>query len=214
MQPMLQNNNKGAQCSSTFKMTFFRSLKLNGFVKGLIRPWLIKFDAWNDARSFEKRRIRRQLADAEANVVAEAKVAKATAAFNDASFPAVTLECERESLCMGDDCNAPNSKTLLVSSSLTDPVALGQMLGSDYLPSTRNTGPGLTWELQLNSVKFARLTYASDDTPVAEPLVTKCELLLDGPNAVYCTRIYRIPGLRQPRSVRDVVVPADPPLAH
>ena len=188
---------------STFKMTFFRSLKLNGFVKGLIRPWLIKLVAEADA-----------MVVAEAKAVAEANVAKATAAFNDASFPAVTLECERESLCMGDDCNAPNSKTLLVSSSLTDPVALGQMLGSDYLPSTRNTGPGLTWELQLNSVKFARLTYASDDTPVAEPLVTKCELLLDGPNAVYCERIYRIPGLRQPRSVRDVVVPADPPLAH
>jgi hypothetical protein len=35
---------------------------------------------------------------------------------------------------MGDDCNAPNPKTLLVSPSLTDPVALGQMLTKDYLP--------------------------------------------------------------------------------
>ncbi len=50
------------------------------------------------------------------------------------SSPEVTLECARDSVCMGDDCNAPNPKTLLVSPSLTDPVALGQMLTKDYLP--------------------------------------------------------------------------------
>lgn len=100
------------------------------------------------------------------------------------SAPAVTLECTRDSVCMGDDCNAPNPKTLHVSSSLTDPVALGEMLGKDYLPLV--AGTGLSWELQLNGVKFARVSYASEGAPVVEPLVAKCELLRDGSNAVYC----------------------------
>jgi hypothetical protein len=65
----------------------------------------------------------------------------------------VTLKCARDSVCMGDDCSAPNPKTLLVPPSLADPVALGKMLSSDYLP--RVAGTGLSWELQLNSVKFA-----------------------------------------------------------
>ncbi len=100
------------------------------------------------------------------------------------SSPAVHLECARDSVCMADDCNAPNPKTLIVSSSLTDPVALGQLLRSDYLPEGGN---GRSWELQLNSVKFARVTYASEGVaPLVEPLVAKCELLLDGPNKVYC----------------------------
>ncbi len=102
------------------------------------------------------------------------------------SAPAVTvtIECARDSVCMGDDCNAPKPRTLIVSSLLTDPVALGQMLGSGYLPLV--TGAGLSWELQLNSEKFARVAYASEGVPVVEPLVTKCELLLDRPNTVYC----------------------------
>jgi hypothetical protein len=41
----------------------------------------------------------------------------------------VTLKCARDSVCMGDDCSAPNPKTPLVPPSLTDPVALGELLG-------------------------------------------------------------------------------------
>jgi hypothetical protein len=97
----------------------------------------------------------------------------------------VTLECARDSVCMGDDCCAPNPKTILVSPSLTDPVALGEMLSKDYLPLV--AGAGLSWELQLNNVKFARVTYASEGVSAVEPLVAKCELLLDRANTVYCT---------------------------
>ena len=97
----------------------------------------------------------------------------------------VTLDCARDSVCMGDDMCAPNPKTLLVSPSLTDPVALGQLLISDYLPLV--AGAGLSWVLQLNSVQFARVTFASEGVPVVQPLVDKCQFLDDGSNAVYCT---------------------------
>ena len=65
------------------------------------------------------------------------------------------------------------------------------MLVSDYLP--RVAGTGLSWELQLNSVTFARVTYISEGEPLVQPLVAKCELLLDAPNTVYCT--YRVARL-------------------
>jgi hypothetical protein len=58
------------------------------------------------------------------------------------------------------------------------------MLGKVYLPLV--AGTGLSWELQLNGVKFARVSYASEGAPVVEPLVAKCELLRYGSNAVYC----------------------------
>jgi hypothetical protein len=99
-----------------------------------------------------------------------------------------------------DACDDPtHPKTLLVASSLTDPVALGQKLGSDYLPL------GHAWELQLNSVKFARVTEASAGTRVVEPLVTKCELLLDGTNTVFCRCLQDYPELPNPiyRALHD-----------
>ncbi len=96
----------------------------------------------------------------------------------------VTLDCARDSVCMGDDMMAPNPKSILISPSLTDPVALGQLLSSDYLPLV--AGDALSWELQLNSVPFARVTYASEGVPVVHPLVDKCQFSDDGSNAVYC----------------------------
>jgi hypothetical protein len=156
-------------------------LKLNRFVQGLIRPWLVKLDAWNNAQYTKNYVAEKAKVAAEAKIVADAKAAKAFAA------GLVTVECERDSLCMADDVDAPNSSTFLVPSSaplVTDPIALGQMLSSDYLP--HGAGTGLIWELQLNGVKFARVTNVSEGVRLVEPLVTKCQLLLDKSNTVKC----------------------------
>jgi hypothetical protein len=86
---------------------------------------------------------------------------------------------------MGDDCNTLNPKTLLISS-LTSPVTFGQMLASHYLPIV-TPAIGVIWDVHLNGVKIARVTYISEDKHCSmQPLVAKCELLLDRPNTVYC----------------------------
>ena len=83
---------------------------------------------------------------------------------------------------MGDDVYAPNPGTVSVSAPL-DPAALGRILCAEYLPLV--AGSSHSWELQLNSVSFARVTFPSEDAPDVQPLADKCEFLAEG-NTVWC----------------------------
>ena len=83
---------------------------------------------------------------------------------------------------MGDDNMAPNPGKVSVSAPL-DPAALGRILCTEYLPFV--AGSSHSWELQLNNVSFARVTFPSEDAPDVRALVEKCEFLAEG-NTVWC----------------------------
>ena len=94
----------------------------------------------------------------------------------------LVLDCARMSVCMGDDNMAPNPGKVSVSAPL-DPAALGRILCTEYLPFV--AGSSHSWELQLNNVSFARVTFPSGDAPDVRALVEKCEFLAEG-NTVWC----------------------------
>jgi hypothetical protein len=61
----------------------------------------------------------------------------------------------RDSVCAGDDCEAPHRMAIEVPL-LVDPVALATELAAYYLPS--GTAGGLTWTCVLNGVSIAKVT--------------------------------------------------------
>lgn len=67
----------------------------------------------------------------------------------------VSLTVTRDSVCAGDDCEAPHEKSAEEYSFL-DPVAFAQAVSSGYLPSV--AGVGHTWTCLLNGARIAELT--------------------------------------------------------
>ena len=60
----------------------------------------------------------------------------------------------RDSVCAGDDCDAPHEK-FVEAYSFLDPVAFAQAISSGYVPSV--AGVGHTWTCLLNGVKIAEI---------------------------------------------------------
>ena len=71
--------------------------------------------------------------------------------------PKIPLIMTRDSVCAGDDCEAPHEKKTEVHSFL-DPEAFARETSSGYLPSV--AGVGHSWTCVLNDVKIAEVRKA------------------------------------------------------
>jgi hypothetical protein len=71
------------------------------------------------------------------------------------SRPTLHIRLTRDSVCVGDDVDAPHEKTVKTHSFL-DPVALASHLSSVYLPTVN--GVGHSWDCTLNGKTFARIS--------------------------------------------------------
>ena len=69
--------------------------------------------------------------------------------------PRIPVVLTRDSVCAGDDCDAPHEQTVDVYS-FVDPAAFAQELSSGYLPSV--AGVGHSWTCVLNGVRLAEVT--------------------------------------------------------
>jgi hypothetical protein len=69
--------------------------------------------------------------------------------------PKIPVALTRDSVCAGDDCDAPHAKTVEVYS-FVDPEAFTRAISTNYLPSV--AGVGHSWTCVLNEVKIAEVT--------------------------------------------------------
>jgi hypothetical protein len=81
--------------------------------------------------------------------------------------PKIPVLLTRDSVCAGDDCDAPHVKKLEVHSFL-DPEAFSKATSSGYLPPV--AGVGHSWTCVLNGVKIAEVRDAG-----VRPLVRAVE---------------------------------------
>ena len=79
--------------------------------------------------------------------------------------PTVRVAMTRESVCAGDDCDAPHHKELELPSFL-DPEAFARAVSADYLPSV--AGYGHSWTCMLNGRKIAVIGTSRIEKLVAE----------------------------------------------
>ena len=77
--------------------------------------------------------------------------------------PQISVVLTRDSVCAGDDCDAPHEKTIQVYS-FSDPEVLAREAASGYLPSV--DGAGHSWICVLNDIKIAEIK-----TSEIQPLV-------------------------------------------
>ena len=77
---------------------------------------------------------------------AEFQILKAT--------PKILVVLTRDSVCAGDDCDAPHEKKLEVYSFI-EPETFARAVSSGYLP--RVAGVGHSWTCVLNGVKIAEI---------------------------------------------------------
>ena len=77
--------------------------------------------------------------------------------------PKISAVMTRDSVCAGDDCDAPHEKTIEVHSFL-DPEAFANATSAGYLPSV--AGVGHSWTCVLNDAKIAEIRVSG-----IEPLV-------------------------------------------
>jgi hypothetical protein len=70
------------------------------------------------------------------------------------SRPKIQVVLTRDSVCAGDDCDAPHEKQVEVYSFL-DPEAFVNAISADYLPSV--AGAGHSWTCFLNKVQIAEV---------------------------------------------------------
>ncbi len=68
--------------------------------------------------------------------------------------PQVPVILTRDSVCAGDDCEAPHERKIVMHSFL-DPEALAREASSGYLPSV--AGIGHSWICVLNDVEIAEI---------------------------------------------------------
>jgi len=69
--------------------------------------------------------------------------------------PKIHVKLTRQSVCAGDDCDAPHEKTV-ETYSFIDPEAFAREISSGYLPSI--AGIGYSWTCVLNGVKIAEIS--------------------------------------------------------
>lgn len=69
--------------------------------------------------------------------------------------PKIQVVLTRDSVCAGDDCDAPHEKNVEVYS-FVDPEAFTREVSSGYLPSI--AGVGHSWTCELNRVKIAEIS--------------------------------------------------------
>ena len=72
--------------------------------------------------------------------------------------PKIPVVLTHDSVCAGDDCDAPHEKTVEVYS-FVDPEAFAREISSGYLPSV--AGVGHSWTCVLNGVRTAEVTTSS-----------------------------------------------------
>ncbi len=72
--------------------------------------------------------------------------------------PLLPVVLTRDSVCAGDDCDAPHEKMVEVPS-FVDPEALARALSSGYLPSV--AGIAHSWTCVLNGRKLAVISISS-----------------------------------------------------
>ena len=71
--------------------------------------------------------------------------------------PKIPVVLTRDSVCAGDDCDAPHEKTVEIYS-FVDPEVFAREVSSGYLPSV--AGVGHTWTCELNGVKIAEIGHS------------------------------------------------------
>ena len=69
--------------------------------------------------------------------------------------PRISITLKRESVCAGDDCDAPHEKRIEINSFI-DPEVLATETASSYLPNV--SGVGHSWVCKLNGKEIARIT--------------------------------------------------------
>ena len=69
--------------------------------------------------------------------------------------PKIPVILTRDSVCAGDDCDAPHEKLVEVYS-FVDPEAFARAISSGYLPSV--AGVGHSWTCVLNGVRLAEVS--------------------------------------------------------
>jgi len=84
--------------------------------------------------------------------------------------PRIEVVLTRDSVCAGDDCDAPHEKKVDVHS-LLDPEAFSDTVSAGYLPSVAGTGH--SWICVLNGVKIAEIRITGikplvQETPFSE----------------------------------------------
>jgi hypothetical protein len=79
--------------------------------------------------------------------------------------PKLCVRMTRDSVCAGDDCDAPHRRTVSVHS-FVDPTALVSHLASGYLPTVN--GLGHTWDCMLNGQLIATISPDDISPKVAE----------------------------------------------
>jgi hypothetical protein len=79
--------------------------------------------------------------------------------------PTISITMTRDSVCAGDDCDAPHEKHLDVPSFI-DPQSLANQLASEYLPSVK--GIGHTWECILNGRSIGTISITGFVAKVSE----------------------------------------------
>lgn len=89
--------------------------------------------------------------------------------------PTLEVTLTRDSVCMGDDCDAPHQATVEVPSSV-DPGPFVRAVASGYLPSV--AGMGHSWICQLNGKPIAEIY-------VGRTVLLVDELVFEEKNAVF-----------------------------
>ena len=69
--------------------------------------------------------------------------------------PRVSLRVTRDSVCAGDDCDAPHEK-IVEMPSFTDPQAFANYLSTSYIPCV--AGVGHTWDCLLNGIVLGTIS--------------------------------------------------------
>ncbi len=69
--------------------------------------------------------------------------------------PTISVVLTRDSVCAGDDCDAPHERTIRIHS-FVDPEALAREAASGYLPTV--AGVGHSWVCILNDIKIAEIS--------------------------------------------------------
>lgn len=82
-----------------------------------------------------------------------------------ADKPIIRFVMTRDSVCAGDDCDAPHHKQAELHSFL-DPEAFARAAAADYLPSV--AGYGHSWTCVLNGQKIAEIGTSTVQASVKE----------------------------------------------